>query len=251
MKKIAIFGDNCVDAYWIGTAHGLSAEAAVPVIKQTRILSLPGMAGNVQKILQDLGGVETTLFQPLLPHLPIKNRLMTESGEQLARWDIEDWCAPVEVDTLMPGIPEEFSAAIICDYQKGAVDSCLASRLRSYAEQGLPLFIDTKRDPFIWLGVPQATLFPNDLEYSQWKSHYDWMPSVVHKMGADGIEFLSYGKRVGSLAANAPCVRNVCGAGDSVIAAYAYAQVILGRDIEGSVAFAIDISGEFVSRPRI
>ncbi len=246
-KRVVIVGDSCVDLYWVGVVSGLSAEAPVPVVKQTSSLALPGMAGNVQKLLQDLGGVETQLVLGPNPHLPIKNRLVTEDGTQLARWDVEDWCTPIPDGTTLIEDVGATSAVIISDYGKGAVDARLVKELRTFSEgSDVPLFVDTKSDPFVWIGLPNVTLFPNALEYAQWKAHYDWMPSVVYKHGASGMTYLEYGEAKFSVPARATQVKNVCGAGDSVLAAFTHA-IVTGRSPEDAMYFAADCAGSFVS----
>jgi bifunctional ADP-heptose synthase (sugar kinase/adenylyltransferase) len=232
--------------YWVGTVAGVSAEAPVPVLKQSSVSAMPGMAGNVQKLLQDLGHLETSLIIGQTPHLPIKNRLMTEGGDQLARWDIEDWCTSlVEEDLNITPAPD---AIIICDYAKGAISLEAVKKLRSLCESGIPLFVDTKGDPFVWIGLEQVTLFPNQLEYSRWKDHYDWMPSVVWKQGAQGMSYLRFGKELEHQSATCSRPLNVCGAGDSVIAAWVSAS-LTHVTTETPLHFASVIAGEFVSRP--
>lgn len=242
MKKILIVGDSCVDMYWVGHTSGLSAEAPIPVVKQSQLLVMPGMAGNVQRLLQDLSGVETQLVYG--PHLPVKNRLVLEDGTQLARWDVEDWCTPLTAADIAAG--HQPDAIIVCDYSKGAISLEALRELRRLAEEGCPIFIDTKGDPFAWLGLPDVTLFPNQLEYAAWRDHYDWMPRVVHKMGAQGMRYLEFGEEKGCIASRAFTVRNVCGAGDSVVAGYAYAKVTGMLDSD-ALYFAADCAGSFVS----
>ena len=236
-KRVAIFGDNCIDLYYVGTAKGLSAEAPVPVIKQTSSLALPGMAGNVAKLLGDLGGIEPQLIFGANAHLPIKNRLMTEAGQQLARWDYEDYCRPLlasDFDRFERGPRPD--AIIVSDYGKGTLDSFALGRLRYYSEQGIPTFVDTKSDPFVWLGCP-VVLFPNQYEFAQWQTHYEWMPAVVLKQGAQGISFMRYGDHIYHLPAQARQVQNVCGAGDAVIASFVWAA-LQGFDIYSALCCA-------------
>lgn len=242
MKRVAVFGDNCLDHYFVGRVSGVSAEAPVPVVKITRELVLEGMSGNVAKLLNGLGDVEVIHCVP--EGLPIKNRLMTEDGMQLARWDVADTCTPYQSHQLGSCSAD---AIIVSDYGKGSIDSYTVGRLRSYAEAGIPLFIDTKGDPFTWLGVP-CTLFPNQYEYAQWRSHYDWMPSVVLKQSSAGMSYLRYGETLLSLPALATSVRNVCGAGDAVLAAFTWAAVH-SYDITEALGIANWCAAQLVSQP--
>lgn len=249
MTTVAIFGDVCVDAYWVGVPSGLSAEAAVPVLKQTRMVVLPGMAANVHKLLTDLGQVQVDLVYPVDGNRPVKNRLVTEGGEQLARWDLADWCTPLTLAhttrASITSTPPE--AVIVSDYGKGAMSPQAISYVRGMAERGIPLFVDTKGDPFTWLGLPQATLFPNEKEYRTWKAHYDWMPSVVHKQSSGGMSYLRYGKELFHEPSHAQVVRNVCGAGDAVLAAWVWAT-LQGRSLDEVAKFAMEQAGWMVSQ---
>lgn len=246
-KRIVVLGDRCVDLYWVGAVSGISAEAPVPVVKQSAVVALPGMAANVAKLLGDLGGVEVQFLTPAEDHLPVKNRLVTEDGTQLARWDFEDWCAAYQNgDTLIPYGGAD--AVVISDYSKGSVDAKLVKELRTYSESGTPLFIDTKNDPFLWAGLENVILFPNAKEYLQYQDHYDWMPSVVWKRGALGMTYMEYGEEKFSCRAEATQVRNVCGAGDAVIAAWTSAAV-RGSLPEDSLRIASQAAGAYVERP--
>lgn len=248
-KRVVVVGDNCLDLYWIGEAVGLSAEAPVPVVKQSGSLALPGMSGNVQKLLQDLGGIETQLVLAPNAHLPIKNRLVTSDGTQLARWDWEDWCTPLTKSDLRSAL-EGFTTdvIIISDYNKGALSAEVLKELRDEAEDfGTPLYVDTKNDPFLWIGLPNVTLFPNSVEYARYRDHYDWMPRVVYKQGAAGMSYLEYGETRFTQRAQARIIRNVCGAGDAVLAAWVSAEV-RGSLPEDSLSIASQAAGSFVER---
>lgn len=247
--RVAIVGDYCIDKYWSGSIHGLSAEAPVPVVKVKSIYRRAGMSGNVDKLLQNLGGVDSNLITSTLDMdtFPTKNRLMDDTGNQLARWDENDWNRPYTKEhwqAFEAGVTPD--AIIISDYNKGSLDAYGIGRLRYYAECGTPLFIDSKRDPFIWMGVP-ATLFPNSPEYAAYAAHYDWMPSVVRKMGAEGMGYQQYGQTLWRQPALATQVRNVCGAGDAVIAAFTWAAV-RGHTIGEALQIANAAAAQLVSQ---
>lgn len=236
--SILVFGDAGADVYYVGEPRGLSAEAPVPVLRQTRVLALPGMAANVAALLGALG-VDASLCQPANPHFPVKNRVITGDGHQLARWDVDDWCTPYTADDFqrLAGDIRGATSIIVADYGKGSIDKYTQSKLLSVI-QGTPiqLYVDTKGDPMGWLGE-NVTLFPNAKEYQQWENNYRWLPQVVYKRGAQGIAYLQFASPVHSLEANAMMVQNVCGAGDMVIAAWAVGRA-KGYSIEQSLAYA-------------
>lgn len=246
---ITVVGDNALDMYWVGTCHSVSAEAPIPVTKVERVLTYPGMAGNVAAMIPGC-----TLLQPTHPHLAMKNRLVTPEGQQIARWDVEDYCYPL-TPTDWERLPDS-DAIIVCDYNKGAIDSLAVAKLRSLAESGTPLFVDTKRDPFMWLGV-DVTLFPNRVEYSQFQSHYDWMPKVVLKKSAEGADYMEFGKVIDSTPVSngsmcfgqkIPVVRNVCGAGDCVIAKWVSTKLVGGSN-KYCLENAVWAASKYVERP--
>ncbi len=223
--RVGLFGDFGTDVYWKGTVRGLSAEAPIPVVKDVVPVVLPGMAGNVQSLLEQLGMEVIPIYGASPRVLPIKNRLVTEDGIQLARWDCQDSCRPPTDEEL-----SEFSslptvdAVVVCDYGKGGVDDRVLEFLTN-EETGYKnrfekarIYVDTKSDPIVWLGEP-AILFPNDKEYLAHKSTYDWLERVIHKKSEAGVELLSYGRVVDKHRAEALAVRNVCGAGDAILAA--------------------------------
>lgn len=249
-KKILVIGDSCLDMYLVGSATGLSAEAPIPVVKQSSTVIYPGMAGNVARLLMDSSSVTPELLLPADLHIPVKTRLMLEDGAQLARWDFEDWCSgfsEVELRALASR-GAEFAAIIVSDYGKGTVTDALHEVLTNLALQGIPLFVDTKGDPFRWLGLQNITLFPNEKEYLQWREHYDWMGSVVHKQGASGMRLLKFGEEQFRVAAATANAVNVCGAGDVVIARFCEAT-LCGNGLWGSLQYANSFAGDYVQRP--
>lgn len=248
VPQILIFGDIGVDVYYVGSPRGLSAEAPVPVLTQTEVLALPGMAGNVAVALGNLG-IQATLVQPANPHYPVKNRVITQDGHQLARWDVDDWCSGYTAEDFAGalGACPSPQAIIVSDYGKGAITKYAQDKLISLAASGIPVYVDTKGDPMGWLGE-NITLFPNSQEYKRWENNYRWLPSVVYKRGAQGIAYLRYGTPVYSLDAWAMIVNNVCGAGDIVIAAWAASQV-QGYTKELSLKYANEAASALVEQP--
>lgn len=221
MKNILVLGDWMTDVWWVGKMRGISAEATIPVIKIITKLTFDGGAGNVFWGLRKLG-VRSLL--PLIQNVspcPIKNRLVLEDGTQLARWDERDWCEPIEVcDTDRRG---PWDAIVVADYAKGAITE-------KYIESiDAPMwFVDSRKSPRWWtdlIAPDKITFFPNLKEYAQYHSAFDSMPNVVLKLGPEGLCFRQYGVPLYSEPATARKVVSVCGAGDTVMAAYVMASL--------------------------
>lgn len=241
--KIAVFGDVGVDRYIICKARGLSAEAPIPVLDQVDELFLPGMAGNVAKNFTHLE-VDGELFPPP-SGLPVKNRLITEEGLQVARFDEEDWCSPYTAQDIPDAGLDNFDAVVVSDYGKGSITDEFARALKYIPTQ---LFVDTKRDPACWLPGENIIFFPNLAEYRQFKESYEWFPQVILKQGAQGISYLQYGKVVLTRPALATQVACVNGAGDTTLAAYVVAT-LLGATIPQALDIASAAAAEVVESP--
>lgn len=244
--KIFIVGDAGWDTYLIGKVRGLSAEAPIPVVDVAQPETLPGMAGNVLANVRALG-IDAEVLQPEGQNLPWKFRLITPEGHQLARFDFQDFCKPLQRADLLPLVDAD--AVIVADYGKGAIDSTVTSIL---AGMQAPLFVDTKRDPSPWL-QSNAILFPNQTEWDKYRDKYEWLPRVVLKQGSQGMSFVEYGKVVATRPAWAKQVQCVNGAGDTVIAAFATAYLGLQSSIQhcldvASAAAALVVEQDFLHR---
>lgn len=215
---ILLVGDAMLDVYFIGESVRISPEAPVPVVKVREVLSFEGGAGNVRANLLALGAKVKTNHWPVGPTItcPVKNRLIAD-GQQVARWDLRDICEPVE--SVWTSKDQPFDAVVISDYGKGSITPKTISLL---ADLDLPTFVDTKRSPREFEEIPTRTFFPNLKEYQEHLRDYALQPEVVLKRGAEGMEYHQHGKvqyRTSSLARK---VVSVTGAGDTVVASFAY-----------------------------
>jgi bifunctional ADP-heptose synthase (sugar kinase/adenylyltransferase) len=215
---IAVFGDHFLDSYLIGTAERISPEAPVPVVKIDDKFVFPGGASNVVANLWALGA---TVYDGMMSdgYRPVKNRLYVGT-HQLARWDEHDETneIPTEVVKFIGG---KVDGVIISDYGKGAVTYAV---IEAIAALNKPTYIDTKRSPRDFDIVMNPTFFPNQKEYDSHLHDYRVQPRVVLKRGANGIQFHQFGKIAYDYTAQARKVISVCGAGDTVLAAFAYSD---------------------------
>ena len=243
--KIFVVGDVGYDNYLVGKVRGLSAEAPIPIVDIQPPTLLPGMGGNVVANLGALG-VEAQAIEAEDPNRPIKFRLMAD-GQQVARFDMQDWCKPIQRVDLLPLIDAD--AIIVSDYGKGAISDAITPIL---AGVSAPLFVDTKGDPSPWL-ASGAIMFPNQGEYDKYRDKYEWFPQVVLKQGSEGMSFVEYGKVTATRLPWARQVRCVNGAGDTVIASFAVAYLTLQSSIQhcldvASAAAALVVEQDFLHR---
>lgn len=214
-----------VDRYWIATADRISPEAPIPVFKVYSTFSYPGGAGNVSNNLKALGveviNVPEGTRQSLQPN---KHRLIV-NDQQVARWDTNDKCSPLDVGRLKAA--KDADAIVVADYCKGTID---AEVVVAIAALNKPIFVDTKGDPSIWQGYADA-VFPNEKEYQKFARVYDSFPTVVRKRGNLGMSLISPGG-VANTPSLARYVRSVVGAGDTVVAAFAYKYLLTQDPLE-------------------
>jgi D-beta-D-heptose 7-phosphate kinase / D-beta-D-heptose 1-phosphate adenosyltransferase len=238
-KRVAVIGDFGLDRYWIGEVRGLSAEAPIPVLTSTTPIDLPGMGGNVVENLRLLG--MDVVEVRVEGRCPLKNRLYTPQGDQLARFDQGDECIPYTMSDLIPLL--EVDAVVVADYGKGSITPQVVDLLvsTSVAPEGLKVFVDTKRDPSPWIGSG-ATLFPNQEEYRRFEEKYAFVGEVVLKRGAAGMAYLQYGQVVHQLPSLARYARCVNGAGDSALAGWVAAWEG-GGDPEECLSVASAVAG--------
>jgi bifunctional ADP-heptose synthase (sugar kinase/adenylyltransferase) len=242
MARIAVVGDAFVDHYIIGKVRGMSAEAPIPIIDVISQTNLPGGAGNVTVNIAALGG-DVFYVEKVEQNYPRKNRLVTQEGQQLARWDEDDYCSPYSKIDLIPLMDAD--AVIVSDYGKGSIGEEVIQLLRDVAT-AMPVFVDTKGDPSPWIGA-DVTMFPNMEEYKRYESKYEWFPQVVLKRGGEGLAFLQFGSVVYQLPASPVEVKSVNGAGDTVIASFALAA-LEGLTLPECMAFANTCAGKVVSQ---
>lgn len=243
---IAVIGDIGIDRYHIGRVRGISAEAPIPIVDIKGRIDRPGMAANVLANLKFLGEDSFCISAAPDSKCPIKNRLVTEDGHQLARWDEHDYCPPYDTDQLAALINAD--AVIVCDYGKGSITPDVISYLRNLKIQ---VFVDTKGDPSPWIGS-DAILFPNQLEYDRYADKYGWLGAVVLKKGAEGLAYMEFGSIVLTRPATAVRVNCVNGAGDTLIAAFSIAAID-GQSLPdcmdiANVAAGITVEQHFLAR---
>ena len=218
--KILLIGDSCLDVYHYGNVNRISPEAPVPVFTFSHEERKPGMAGNVANNLEALGcGVNY-----LHGETSVKTRLIDiRSKQQIVRIDNDILSNPLEFATE---IPDVYDAVVISDYDKGTVSYELIEELIALS---IPIFIDTKKTDLermqgAWVKI-------NELEYSRIKTE---CTGLIVTLGSKGAMVPHH-----NLSFSAPevGVSDVCGAGDTFLAALAY-QYLVTYSIEDAIKFA-------------
>ena len=220
--NILLIGDAGDDVYTYGYVNRISPEAPVPVFEPHYTIHKDGMAGNVCKNLEALGCKVNFLHGEVSK----KNRLIDHrSKQQLLRIDHDVESKPIRFETAIPPV---YDAVVISDYNKGTVDYRLIEDL--IKEVDVPIFVDTKKTDLARLTGCYVKI--NALE----KSRATSLPDPEHLIvthGGHGAEWNSWiyaAEIVGD-------VTDVCGAGDTFLAALVYEFLKTGH-MPDAVKFA-------------
>jgi D-beta-D-heptose 7-phosphate kinase/D-beta-D-heptose 1-phosphate adenosyltransferase len=222
--KILLIGDDCNDIYTYGHVKRISPEAPVPVFEPVYTIHHDGMAGNVRKNLEALGCAVDFLRDK--DRVSEKNRLIDErTKQQLLRVDRDVEGNPITFETAIPPV---YDAIVISDYNKGTVTYELIEELAK--EVDVPIFVDTKKTDLARLSGCYVKI--NALE----KSRATSLPKIDHLIvtqGHHGATWNGWGfpaELVGD-------VTDVCGAGDTFLAALAY-KFLETNNMAEAVVFA-------------
>lgn len=221
--KILLVGDNCRDEYHYGDVSRMSPEAPVPVFKFQRSESQPGMAGNVEQNLKKLG-CEVDFIRTQLNK---KIRLIdSKSKYHITRIDYDQNCDPVYIDTTKTN----YDAVVISDYNKGSVTYNTIETIEKHFS--CPIFLDTKKtdlDRF-----KKSILKINQTEFNSLKTHND---NMIVTRGSEPVKYYSNGN-ISDFSVPKIAVHDVCGAGDTFLAAVCYEYLNTGNMYQ-SIKFAI------------
>jgi D-beta-D-heptose 7-phosphate kinase/D-beta-D-heptose 1-phosphate adenosyltransferase len=231
--NILLLGDSCLDIYQFGTVDRMSPEAPVPVFVPSYREERDGMASNVFKNLEALGCDVNYLFG----ETSTKTRLIdSRSRQQIVRIDNDVESEPMTFETA---IPPGYDAIVISDYNKGLITYELVEELRQ--EFPGPIFIDTKKQDLA--RFEGCIVKINQVEHKARSSDCSNMIVTQGKQGA------LYNNKM--YPAAAIDVIDVCGAGDTFLAALAYEYLNTDGNMEAAVEFAIRASAVTVQHTGV
>jgi D-beta-D-heptose 7-phosphate kinase/D-beta-D-heptose 1-phosphate adenosyltransferase len=221
--NILLIGDACEDIYTYGTVTRISPEAPVPVFVPRSKIHKDGMAGNVCKNLEALGCIVNFLHG----EVSRKERFIDERSKQhVMRLDKDVESKPLHFASEVPDI---YDAIVISDYNKGTVSYDLIEELRR--EFAGPIFIDTKKTDLARMGGCYVKI--NRLEQSLATSYHPEPDHLIVTHGGDGAVWNGWvypAEIVGD-------VTDVCGAGDTFLAALVY-KFLHTNSIPEAIKFA-------------
>jgi D-beta-D-heptose 7-phosphate kinase/D-beta-D-heptose 1-phosphate adenosyltransferase len=219
--KILLIGDACIDVYRYGVVDRISPEAPVPIFKFTHEESRPGMVKNVQKNLENFGCEVICLFG----NSSEKTRLIDQRSKQhLLRLDHDVISQPLTINRVDEHLAD-IDAIVISDYNKGFVSYTIVRDLQDSFNG--PIFVDTKKDDLEYFEGCYVKV--NSQERA---SATSVCTNLIVTRGGEGAE---YKKEL--YPATPVEVVDVCGAGDTFLAALAF-EFLNSKDIEKAIEFA-------------
>lgn len=221
--NVLLIGDACEDIYQYGTVDRISPEAPVPVFVPHYVVHKDGMAGNVCKNLEALGCNVNFLHGKVSK----KKRLIDQRSKQhVLRLDEDVESEPIAFETAIPNV---YDAVVISDYNKGTVTYELIEELAR--EVTVPIFIDTKKTDLARMGGCYVKI--NALELSRVTSYHPEHERLVVTHGDGGAIWNGWvisAEKVGD-------VTDVCGAGDTFLAALVY-EFLHTNNMSKAIKFA-------------
>lgn len=225
--NVILIGDQGLDEYVYGSAERLSPEAPVPVFVPKYTERKPGMAANVYTNLVNLGLNVT----PYYHECSKKSRIIDiRSKQHIIRIDNDVISLPININNIEF---DNVDAVVISDYNKGTVSYDLCAHIRC-AFDG-PIFIDTKKQDLAKFNGFFVKI--NELEYNARHSVND---NLIITMGSQGAMYKTSSDLRQYPAAKVE-VADVCGAGDTFLAALTY-MYLNTKNIDKSIEFAIRAS---------
>jgi bifunctional ADP-heptose synthase (sugar kinase/adenylyltransferase) len=219
--KILLVGDHGIDQYQYGTVERISPEAPVPVINYTNTVTKPGMAANVLDNLKKLGCETTYVYGA---KTSVKTRIIdSKSKQHLLRIDQDQRSRPVQIEWDILG---DYDAVVISDYNKGSVEYETIEQIR--ADFKGPIFVDTKKTDLHRFEGCYVKI--NRLE---WEAAKTFPTELIVTLGKDGVRYKEHEISTPQVEAF-----DVCGAGDTFLAALAY-EYVNSKDILTAINFAV------------
>jgi bifunctional ADP-heptose synthase (sugar kinase/adenylyltransferase) len=203
--KVLLVGDSCRDEYYYGTVERISPEAPVPIVRINRCISKMGMAVNVKENLETLGCRVDFITGD---QISIKRRYLDiHSKQHMLRVDDDRESSPLDPQLAPELLCSDYHAVVISDYNKGLITYDFIKKIRDGFSG--PIFLDTKKPDLAqfqgcYVKVNQTELAASTSQCSD----------LIVTLGERGARYQDI-----TYAAPMVHVADVCGAGDSFLAA--------------------------------
>ena len=245
--KILIIGESCQDTFVYGAATRLCPEGPVPVFREASRVYSVGMAKNVYHNfvnLRDYLGLDIDFTFISNDVIGEKVRYIdSESNQLLLRVD-GDQHKHIGLDVLSSIDYDSYDAVVVSDYDKGFLSH---EDLFYIARRAKVSFLDTKKDcslnwanQFTFVKINEKEYLENNFKFL---STNLWEKLIVTK-GSKGCSY----KRKDYPLTHKVEVRDVTGAGDTFLAAFATKYLSVNGLKDQKIDLAISFAQECCSR---
>ena len=225
--KILVIGESCDDRYRFGRCDRISAEAPVPIFLETDRDSRPGMAANVSLNIKAL---EAEAILITNSEVIVKERIVdARYGQQILRVDIHDHCEPLTMEFVNLALEDgPYDATVISDYDKGFLSAAVIREI--IPKLPSPIFVDSKKAD---LSPYEKCIIKINEKESRGVTALPTDHQMIVTMGGRGAIFGDKHFPVGETP-----VFDVCGAGDTFLAALAVRYLQTQGDMRSSIVYA-------------
>jgi bifunctional ADP-heptose synthase (sugar kinase/adenylyltransferase) len=248
MKRIAVIGESCIDQYVYGTCERVCPEAAALCFKHSEeYKSGHGMAGNVYQNLLSLNNNEFKIDLISSESSIIKKRFVdTKYNTIIFREDINDSCGRINIKNYDFSI---YSGIIFSDYCKGFLKENDILNICKKINSSCITFLDTKKKLSSKLMSNINIVKINQNEYQNNITNKFKIPPKCYLIVTQGDNgaYLYHKNTIKHFATNKVILRDVCGAGDTFLAALSISY-LKEFDIDKSINFANQCAARVVSQ---
>jgi len=233
MKKILIIGESCLDVFVYGSADRLCPEAPVPVFRGSKSIECSGMASNVHRnVIECVNDLNEAGLVDILTNDKegSKIRYVDSSSNQMFLRVDSDSYKELNKLKLYEAKIWSYDAVIVSDYNKGYLTN---RDLKYIADNAQMSFLDTKKkynakwaDSFDFIKI-------NEKEYKENGFEGMGMKNLIVTLGGKGCRFRGNKYPLKSAAQ----VRDVSGAGDTFLAAFA-TNYLFNLDVDLAIDYA-------------
>lgn len=262
-KRILLLGELCKDVTVIGPVKRIAPEAPIPIQSYARSETNPGMAGNVRANLESMWpGVPIDFVHQTKAINKIRH-IDEISGQQLLRVDDGDdssdhtFEARVHRTIENGGGLSAYCACVISSYGKGLIaDEFVAQLAAAFKIASVPVWLDTKSVLGSW-SKDVTFVKINEKEYQAQlvggvTEPWAYCGILIVTRGRDGIHaYASDGSLSNVIPAKSKGIVNVCGCGDTVLAALVVAHFQTGGKLAESLEYAARAAAVAVSKPGV
>jgi D-beta-D-heptose 7-phosphate kinase/D-beta-D-heptose 1-phosphate adenosyltransferase len=236
--KILVIGESCNDVYCYGVVNRLAPEAPVPVFSPKSTNEVGGMAMNVYLNVKSLGVDCDIITNDNWKSIQKRRFIDDKTNQMFIRVDTCDDCYGIIDYSSINFL--NYDAIIISDYDKGFLSK---ESIEDISKKHKYVFLDTKKILGDW-AKNSFLIKINQFEYQLSSSIIDdeLKEKIITTLGSDGCIYNGIQYKVPKVD-----VKDVCGAGDTFIAALV-SKFINKHDLTESIQFANECSTKVIQK---